>query len=73
MKKLLVIICVLLIIFVGMYIYKINSNQDNVTAQEVQNIQDYIKKIYMWKEVTGEALPEFDDINEAQIIGYGKL
>ena len=65
MKKLLVIICVLLIIFVGMYIYKINSNQDNVTAQEVQNIQDYIKKIYMWKEVTGEALPEFDDINEA--------
>ena len=51
MKKLLVIICVLLIIFVGMYIYKINSNQDNVTAQEVQNIQDYIKKYTCGKKL----------------------
>lgn len=65
MKKLLAIICVLLVIFIGMFIYKTNINQKNVTASEVQNIEDYISKIYMWKEITEEALPRFDNINNA--------
>ena len=65
MKKLLAIICVLLVIFIGMYIYKTNANQNNVTVSEVQKIEEYISKIYMWKEVTEEALPKFDDINDA--------
>lgn len=65
MKKLLAIICVLLVIFIGMFIYKTNINQKNVTASEVQNIEDYISKIYMWKEITEEALPKFDNINNA--------
>ena len=65
MKKLLAIICVLLVIFVGMYLYKTNINQRNVTVSEVQNIEEYISKIYMWKEVTTEALPKFDNINDA--------
>ncbi len=65
MKKLLIIIGVLLVIFVSMYIYKLNSKQDNITAQEVQNIENYLEKLYMWREVTGEALPKFGDINEA--------
>lgn len=64
MKKLLVIICILLVIFIGMYVYKKNINQNNVTASDVQKVQDYISKIYMWQEVTEEALPKFDNIND---------
>lgn len=65
MKKLLAIICVLLVIFIGMYIYKTNINQNNVTVSEVQKIEEYISKIYMWQEITEEALPKFDNINDA--------
>lgn len=65
MKKLVAIICVLLVIFIGMYINKTKSNQKKVTASEVEKVEEYISKIYMWKEVTEEALPEFDNINEA--------
>ena len=65
MKKLVAIICVLLVIFIGMYINKTKSNQKMVTASEVEKVEEYISKIYMWKEVTEEALPEFSNINEA--------
>ena len=65
MKKLLAIICILLVIFIGMYINKNRINQNMVTASEVENIEQYISKIYMWKEVTEEALPQFDNINNA--------
>ena len=65
MKKLLAIICVLLVIFIGMFIYKNNINQNNVTVSEVQKIEEYISKIYMWQEITEEALPKFDNINDA--------
>ena len=65
MKKLLAIICVLLVIFVGMYIYKNNINQNTVNVSEVEKIEEYISKIYMWQEVTEEALPKFDNINNA--------
>lgn len=65
MKKLVAIICVLLVIFIGMYINKTKSNQKMVTASEVEKVEKYISKIYMWKEVTEEALPEFNNINEA--------
>lgn len=65
MKKLLAIIGILLVTFIGMYIYKTNVNKNNITVSEVQNIEEYISKIYMWKEVTEEALPKFDDINDA--------
>lgn len=65
MKKLVAIICVLLLIFIGMYINKTKSSQKIVTASEVEKVEEYISKIYMWKEVTEEALPEFNNINEA--------
>ncbi len=65
MKKLIAIICVLLAIFIGMYIYQKQEKQNIVTAEEVNNIEQYITKIYMWKEVTTEALPIFDNINQA--------
>lgn len=65
MKKLLIIICVLLIIFFGMYAYRRSQNQNMVTASDVSEIETYISQIYMWKEVTGEALPKFDNINNA--------
>lgn len=67
MKKMFIAIVVLAIIFVGMIIYKntMVGTKNNVSIEEVQKIEDYIKKIYMWKEVTGEALPDFEDINSA--------
>ena len=65
MKKLLAIICILLVIFIGMFIYKNNINQNNITVSEVQKIEDYIYQIYMWQEITEEALPKFDNINNA--------
>lgn len=65
MKKLLAIICILLVIFIGMYVYKINLNKKNINISEVQKIEEYISKIYMWQEVTKEALPQFNEINEA--------
>ena len=65
MKKLVAIICVLLVIFIGMYINKTKSSQKIVTASEVEKVEEYISKIYMLKEVTEEALPEFNNINEA--------
>lgn len=65
MKKLVAIICILLVIFIGMYINKSKSTQNRVTASEVSKIEEYISKIYMWKDVTEEALPKFDNINDA--------
>ena len=69
MKKLIVIIIILLIIFVGMYIYrqsKIITNQSTeISVDEINKIETYLQKIYMWREITGEALPTFDDINKA--------
>lgn len=65
MKKLIAIICVLLAIFIGMYIYQRQEKEKIVTAEEVSDIEQYISKIYMWKEVTQDALPEFNSINEA--------
>lgn len=65
MKKLVAIICVLLVIFIGMYINKSKSTKELLTASEVEKIEDYMSKIYMWQEVTGEALPKFKNINDA--------
>ena len=65
MKKLLAIIAVLLVIFIGMFVNKTKLNKNRITASEVDNIEKYISQIYMWKEITEEALPKFDNINNA--------
>lgn len=65
MKKLVAIIFILLVIFVGMYVNRSKSNQNLITATEVEKVEEYISKIYMWKEITGDALPKFDNINDA--------
>ena len=69
MKKLIVIIIILLMIFVGMYIYKQNKIASNhnteVSVDEINKIETYLQKIYMWREITGDALPVFDNINDA--------
>ena len=66
MKKLVAIICILLVIFVGMYVNRSKSNQNLITATEVEKVEEYISKIYMWKEITGDALPKFDNINDVE-------
>jgi len=66
MKKLVAIIIILIIIFIGMLIYKnINTKSNYISMQEIDKIETYITKIYMWKEITNEAIPEFENINEA--------
>lgn len=69
MKKLIVIILILLIIFIGMYVYeqnKISTNKSSeITIDEITKIETYLQKIYMWREITGEALPSFESINDA--------
>lgn len=65
MKKLFAIIGVLLLIFIFLLIYRINLKNNRINIQDVEKIQQYISKIYMWKEVTGEALPKFDNVNDA--------
>ncbi len=66
MKKMLIIIFILLIIFVCTYMYKTNMEKNNgVTVSEVNEIEEYISKIYMWQEITEQALPKFDNINDA--------
>ena len=64
MKKMLVIIFILLMIFIGIYINRKNIGNDTITATEVNKIEEYISKIYMWQEVTEEALPKFNNIND---------
>lgn len=68
MKKLIVIIIILVIIFIGMIVYKniAISNSNNISIQEISQIETYIAKIYMWKEITEQALPNFEDINQAE-------
>lgn len=66
MKKFIVIIIILLIIFIGLYIYRKNEiKEKTVTVDEITQIETYLQKIYMWKEITNEALPTFQNINEA--------
>ena len=69
MKKLIVIIVILLLIFVGMYMYKhnkiIGNQSTEVSIDEINKIETYLQKIYMWREITGDALPVFDEINDA--------
>ena len=75
MKKMLVIIVILAMILVSMIIYKniaINKNK-SVNVQEVEQIEEYISKIYMWKEITKEALPTFENINNANELWVWKV
>ena len=65
MKKLVTIIGILVVIFIGMYIYRNNQKKVKVTVAEVEEIENYISKIYMWQEITEEALPRFKNINDA--------
>lgn len=67
MKKMLVIIVILAIIFIGMIIERNTrtGTVNSVTVEEVEAIQNYISKIYMWKEITKEALPKFNDLNQS--------
>lgn len=67
MKKMVIIIVVLASILISMIIYKNMAvgSKNNINIQEIQKIEEDISNIYLWKEVTNVALPEFEDINEA--------
>lgn len=67
MKKMIIIIIILVIILISMIIYKnaATGTINQVNVQEIQKIEESISKIYLWKEVTQESLPAFEDINNA--------
>ena len=66
MKKLIVIMVILAIIFVGMLINKnIEKKKNDISIEEIKKIESYIQQIYMWKEIANEILPCFEDINQA--------
>lgn len=66
MKKIVAIIIILAIILGGMFVYKNKIiHNKNINIQEIEKIENYIEQIYMWKEITQEALPNFEDINQA--------
>ena len=65
MKKMIVTIIILFIIFISMIIYRNSEKEAEIKIDEVNKIESYMEKIYGWKEVTEEALPEFNDINSA--------
>ena len=67
MKKLIITIVILLLIFLTMFFNTRNNikNQE-IEIGEIEEIEEYISKIYMWEEVTNEALPCFDNIKKAQ-------
>lgn len=70
MKKLVIIIIILLVILIGMIIYRnitIKAN-NQINIQDVKKIETYITKIYMWEEITSEAMPTFENINNASDI-----
>lgn len=68
MKKMIIIIVVLAGILISMIIYKNMAvgSKNNVNIQDIKNIEENIKKIYLWKEVTNEALPTFQNINDVE-------
>lgn len=67
MKKMFIIITILAVILAGMIIYKqaVVGTKNRISIEEVNKIEEYITKIYMWEEVTNQALPTFEDINQA--------
>lgn len=66
MKKFVIIIIILSIILAGMMVArKAKIQKDTINVQEIEEIEAYINQIYMWEEVTGEALPNFEIINQA--------
>lgn len=66
MKKLIAIIIVLVIILVGIVAYKkVAIATQEIKIEEVEKIESYLGQIYMWQEITKEALPAFEDINQA--------
>ena len=65
MKRLLIVIVVLLIILIGMFIYRNNTSKNYIDVNEIDKIEQFIKNIYLWPEITDEALPSFNIINDA--------
>ena len=69
MKKLIAIIILLVIILVGIAVYKkVAIATQEIKIEEIERIENYLNQIYMWKEITNEALPSFETINQADEI-----
>jgi len=67
MKKMIITIIILAIIFIGMVINRQIEQANEIKIEEIQLVENYMEKIYGWSEITNQALPEFDNVNEANI------
>ena len=65
MKKMIITIIILAIIFIGMVINRQIEQANEIKIEEIQLVENYMEKIYGWSEITNQALPEFDNLNEA--------
>ena len=67
MRKMIIIIIILATILISMIIYKNLSTgaTNQVNVQEIQKIEESISTIYLWKEITNEALSTFESVNNA--------
>ena len=67
MKKLIIIIIILATILISMIIYKntATGSTNQVNVQEIQKIEESISRIYLWEEITNDALPTFENVNNA--------
>ena len=67
MRKMIIIIIILATILISMIIYKNTATgaTNQVNVQEIQKIEESISRIYLWKEITNDALPLFENVNNA--------
>lgn len=65
MKKMIITIIILAIIFIGMVINRQIEQANEIKIEEIQLVENYMEKIYGWSEITNQSLPEFDNLNEA--------
>lgn len=59
MKKMIITIIILAIIFIGMVINRQIEQANEIKIEEIQLVENYMEKIYGWSEITNQALPEF--------------
>ena len=66
MKKFIIIILVLVLLFIGIIVSKnVVAKVNQIGIKEIEEIENYINQIYLEKEIVGESIPCFENINEA--------
>ncbi len=66
MKKFIIIIFVLVLLFIGIIVSKnVLAKKNQIGIKEIEKIENYINQIYLEREIVGDSLPCFENLNEA--------